>query len=70
MTKWDYLVGHHVGTQQELADTMANMGREGWELVSASPIAALGGKRETLIYFKRTALEGAEPASQAVIFGN
>lgn len=68
--KWDALVAQHVGNQQHLADTIQQLGMQGWELVSAVPFASLpSGVRETMLYFKRPAV-GAEPKAETVIYGN
>ncbi|MDF2937585.1 MAG: hypothetical protein K0Q90_2958 [Paenibacillaceae bacterium] len=44
-TKWDYLVSH---TEEELAQ----LGQEGWELVSVVPVPDSGTSR---FYYKRPA---------------
>jgi hypothetical protein len=48
--KWEYklLSGGHVD-----ADTLNNLGKQGWELVAVESLSASGNWSETIYYFKR-----------------
>lgn len=47
-----------VKPSKELAQLLDKMGREGWELVSATPNINLGTSNGDVLYFKRPKKEG------------
>lgn len=57
---WEHLVlereGNVVATDRELAEKINQLGREGWEMLAATPVQQDGTTRRLQFYFKRLKL--------------